>query len=228
MWSPRARATRRYRPSPRFVNADSLPPGWTMTSWGPLGPADRDVLIRVRTAGLWEGPVGQQAQKLAGSTRVKEVGQQLFADHTALDVQVRQVAAQLRVQLPDQPTREQQGWIDELAGKHGDDYDRTFADRLRAAHGKVFGIVAAVRSGTRNDLVRSFAQTGINVVMKHMTLLESTSLVNYDALPTPSEPPQATIAGSPLSDSRNAVIWIVLGLALLAGIPAAIRVIRLH
>ena len=35
--------------------------GWTQTQWGPLGPADRDLLAKVRQAGLWESPTGQQA-----------------------------------------------------------------------------------------------------------------------------------------------------------------------
>jgi hypothetical protein len=35
--------------------------GWVQTQWGPLGPADRDLLVKVRLAGLWEGPTGQQA-----------------------------------------------------------------------------------------------------------------------------------------------------------------------
>lgn len=36
--------------------------GWTQTQWGPLGPADRDLLVKVRQANLWEGPTGQQAE----------------------------------------------------------------------------------------------------------------------------------------------------------------------
>jgi len=31
----------------------------------------------------------------------------------------------------------------------------TFANRLRTAHGKVFTVVAAVRAGTRSDLIRA-------------------------------------------------------------------------
>ena len=32
--------------------------GWTQTQWGPLGPADRDLLVKVRQANLWEGHYG--------------------------------------------------------------------------------------------------------------------------------------------------------------------------
>ena len=220
--------------APVYTLADALPAGWTMTQWGPLTPADRDVLNRVKQAGLWERPSGLWAQTMASSQRVKEVGAQLAADHLQLDQSVEAVAKKLGVTLPQSPTAEQEGWMkEERDAKTPQDFDRIFTERLRAAHGKVFTIIAATRSGTRNDLVRQFAQVGINVVMKHMTLLESTTLVDYNALPTPPAPAvgpaQAAAATRGTSDdNRNALIWVVLALALLAGVPAAIRVIRLR
>ncbi|MGH8938860.1 MAG: DUF4142 domain-containing protein, partial [Actinomycetes bacterium] len=110
---------------------------WTQTQWGPLGPADRDLLIKVRQAGLWEGPTGQDAQQRATSTRVREVGRRIAAEHADLDAQVRQVAAQLDVPLPDQPSDQQKGWITEITSQSGPDLDRAFVQRLRTAHGNV-------------------------------------------------------------------------------------------
>jgi predicted outer membrane protein len=220
--------------TPVYTLAEALPAGWTMTEWGPLTPADKDVLVRVKQAGLWERPSGLWAQTMASSNRVKDVGAQLAADHLQLDVSVEAVAKKLGVTLPQQPTAEQAGWMqEEKTAKTPEDFDRIFTERLRAAHGKVFTIIAATRSGTRNDLVRQFAQVGINVVMKHMTLLESTTLVDYNALPTPPAPAvgpaqAAAAARGTSNDNRNALIWVVLALALLAGVPAAIRVIRLR
>ncbi|MEO3808965.1 DUF4142 domain-containing protein [Sphaerisporangium sp. B11E5] len=164
------------------------PADWTTTDSGPIGPADRDFLAKVRQAGLWEIPTGQQAQERAGSQRVKEVGLQLAADHTKLDEQVRAVAAKLRVKIPSTPSADQQAWMAELSQLEGEAYDKVFADRLRAAHGKVFAAVALVRAGTKNDEIRAFAQVAVDVVMKHMTLLESTGKVDYAALPTPPPP----------------------------------------
>jgi predicted outer membrane protein len=149
---------------------------WTQTSQGPLSPADRDFLAKVRQAGLWEIPTGQQAQQRSGNKLVKEVGMHLMTDHLKLDEEVRDIAARLNVVLPSQPNADQQGWMAQLSGLSGTEYDRTFAQLLRQAHGKVFGVVAGVRAGTRNDLIRSFAQRAVNVVMKHMALLESTTL----------------------------------------------------
>ncbi|HEX2297853.1 MAG TPA: DUF4142 domain-containing protein [Pseudonocardiaceae bacterium] len=167
--------------------------GWTQTQWGPLGPADRDMLVKVRQAGLWEMPTGQQAQQQGSSERVREVGGLISAEHADLDAQVRGVAAQLGVLLPNQPSAQQQGWMAEIAGQSGSDFDRVFVQRLRAAHGKVLPVLAEVRAGTRNEMVRRFATTAATFVTRHHEYLESTGLVDFSALP---EPP-ALAPGSP-------------------------------
>jgi predicted outer membrane protein len=180
----------------------------------------------VRQAGLWEGPAGDMAQTRAADQRVKEVGAQLASDHHGLDAQVRQVSAQLGVALPDQPTVEQQGWLAELTGKSGDDFDNTFANRLRAAHGKVFALVGSVRSGTRNELVRSFAQTAVNVVMKHMTLLESIGNVDFGALPAPALPSSTATGPTSSGSGGPGGIWLVVGIALIGGLVMVTRTVR--
>ncbi len=150
--------------------------GTTQTKWGPLTAADREVLIRVRLANLWERPVGLMAEDRAGSQKVKEVGAILAADHLRLDELVVALAKQLGMDLPDQPNALQQGWVTELSGMRGQKYDVTWANRLRSAHGTVFGLIAEDRAATENSAVRQFAQVGVDTVMKHMTLLEGTGL----------------------------------------------------
>src|SRR3954467_13414761 len=89
--------------------------GWTQTQWGPLGPADRDLLVKVRQANLWEGPTGQQAAQQASSPAVREVGEHLGTEHADLDVQTRKIADQLGVLLPTTPNATQQGWMAEIS-----------------------------------------------------------------------------------------------------------------
>jgi predicted outer membrane protein len=169
----------------------------------PLTATDKLFLVKVRQAGLWEMPTGQQAQTRASSARVKEVGLHLFSDHTLLDAQVRSIASELGVDLPSTPSALQQGWMAELSKVQGPAYDKLFADRLRAAHGTVFAIVAQIRAGTRNPLIRAFAQRAIVVVMRHMTLLESIGLVNYNALPQPAVASTPAAVATPVAATRR-------------------------
>ncbi|QCX79744.1 hypothetical protein C9F11_30765 [Streptomyces sp. YIM 121038] len=159
------------------LNAGSVP-----TRWGPLSATDRDFLVRVRLAGLWEIPAGQQAVERAPTKAVKEAGDHLIVGHTDLDQRVRGVAAQLNVELPNQPNEQQQGWLKELTAASGETYQRKFANLLRVAHGKVFALIAQVRDSTRNSLVRQLASDANQTVLDHITMLEGTGLVDFDAI----------------------------------------------
>ncbi|MFD7017064.1 DUF4142 domain-containing protein [Streptomyces sp. NPDC059161] len=156
--------------------------GTVSTRWGPLSAADRDFVVRVRLAGLWEGPAGQQAIERAPSAAIKAAGQHLVDGHAFLDARVREVAAQLGMALPDQPNAQQQSWLRTLTAARGSTYEWDFANLLRSAHGKVFGLVAQIRATTRNSLVRSLAEDANTTVLDHIKMLEATGLVDFDAL----------------------------------------------
>ena len=145
-----------------------------------LSPLDREFLTVIRFANLWEVPMGKLAAERGNSQAVRDTGAVLAADHTKLDVTVKQLADQFDVSLPDRPSSSTQGWMRDIQSKSGEAFDNTFADRLRAAHGTVFGLVAEVRAGTRNPVIRDFATQANDIVMKHMTLLEGTGHVTIE------------------------------------------------
>jgi predicted outer membrane protein len=196
--------------------------GWTQTQWGPLGPADRDLLQKVRLAGLWEGPTGQQAEQQATSPAVRDVGRKLAIEHADLDRQVREVANELGVLLPSSPNAAQMSWMADISSRTGAEYDRTFVQRVREAHGQILPAIAAVRSGTRNDKVRAFAEVADTFVTRHHEYLESTGLVNYAALPTPPSP--GLLSGS--TDPRDLILPIVVFVLTVLGAIALFSALR--
>jgi putative membrane protein len=184
----------------------------TDTSWGPLTATDRDLLVRVRLAGLWEMPSGQMAQTHSTDRRVKEVGRILAADHRRLDEETRILARKLQVQLPAVPTDAQQGWLTEMRDERDHAFDESFANRLRTAHGVIFPIIAVVRDGTRNTLVRAYATEANAVVEKHMSLLESTGFVT----PTPADVLRPPAPQGPITTQRVLVAVVLVGVANIA------------
>jgi predicted outer membrane protein len=198
--------------------------GWTQTQWGPLGPADRDLLVKVRQANLWEGPTGQQASQQATMPAVREVGQHLAAEHADLDQQTRKVADQLGVLLPAAPNAQQQGWMTEISAATGSDYDRIFIQRVRQAHGIILPLLAQVRVSTRNSVMRDFATVGMQFVNRHIGYLESTGLVDYNALPAAPDPSVFTFTGAPGGqDLVMPTLIILCCLIAAAGFVAAFR-----
>lgn len=198
--------------------------GWMSTATGPLGSADRDLIVRVHLASLWEHPVGQQMAERGTQSRVREIGQFLADEHQILDDLDVEAARKLGIALPTQPTEEQQGWLSETSASSGPDFDTTSVNLLRAAHGTVLPLLATVRTSTRNSTVRDFAEKAAVFVQRHMNYLESTGLVNFDALPQSPLPTRSvvTTTGSyqqvPVALSAlgavlvlTGVIWVVIG-----------------
>ncbi|MEU9186721.1 DUF4142 domain-containing protein [Streptomyces sp. NPDC048484] len=179
------------------TGADTLNATTVSTRFGPLSALDREFVTKVRLAGLWELPAGQQAEERGTTKAVRTAGEHLVEGHTFLDARVRDVAARLGLELPNQPNDQQRAWLDTLNTTRSGEYDRQFANILRSAHGKVFGLVAQIRANTRNSLVRDLADDANTTVLDHITVLEDTGLVDFDALAQEA----ASASAPPLTNS---------------------------
>src|SRR4051812_20456864 len=62
---------------------------------GEVSAADKDFVIKVRLAGLWEIPAGNMAQEKSEDPRVVNIGKSIAAQHVTLDALDRQVAKKL-------------------------------------------------------------------------------------------------------------------------------------
>jgi len=218
------------------VGVLAMPVGAYAQPSGPtqLGAADMALFNGVRQAGLWEMPAGQMAAEKGNQSRVREVGAEIAKQHVELDKLCVEAANKLGVQLPTEPNADQKQWVGEMKAASGARFDRIFVDRLRAAHGNIFPVIASVRAGTRNEVVRELAQASNDFVMTHMSLLESTGLVRYTALPPVALPPPVNDSvlaaaqdnNAPGSAVNGSIIWVVLLAALAVGAVATFRVFR--
>ncbi|MEU0787825.1 DUF4142 domain-containing protein [Streptomyces sp. NPDC006173] len=150
------------------------------TPSGPLTEADRDFVVKVRAAGLWEYPVGQLALEKGTIPSVRTAGQHLVSGHAGLDEACRKIAQQLGITLPNKPSPQQQGFVATLSGDSGKKFDTDLANILRVTHGQIFSVIAKVRATTQNTLVRQLANQANSTVLDHITVMEKTGLVNFD------------------------------------------------
>lgn len=199
-----------------------------------LPAADMALLQGVRLAGLWEMPAGEMAARKGNKGRVREIGEEIKKQHVELDQICVEAANELGVTLPEEVNSTQKQWLEEMRLANGARFDRIFVERLRAAHGAIYPVIASVRSGTRNETVRKLAAASEEFVADHMDMLESTGLVNYNSLPAVALPPnpddsllgRASGASLPGTNVNGSVVWIVLLGALVVGAVATIRVVR--
>lgn len=161
------------------------------TQWGPLTEQDRDFVVKVRAAGLWEYPLGKVALEKGTTAEVKEAGRHLIDGHAALDAACRKIAPMLNVTLPNVASPQQQAFVNTIETSSGKQFDSNFANILRTTHGSIFNTIAKIRSTTKNSLVRSLADMANNTVLDHITVMERTGFVNFDqALFQQTTPPK--------------------------------------
>ncbi|WP_406445796.1 DUF4142 domain-containing protein [Streptomyces sp. NBC_00631] len=174
---------------------------------GTLTEADRDFVVKVRSAGLWEYPVGQTASKKGTTKAVRSAGEQLVDGDAALDAACRDVANQLGIALPNQPSPQQQSFESRLNAERGRQFDTDLATTVRATNGQFLTTIASVRTTTRNSLVRALADQANDTVLDHITAVEKTGLVDFGqvlvqettspSLPAQSLTPPPAVAGQP-------------------------------
>ncbi len=150
------------------------------TPYGPLTEADRDFVVKVRAAGLWEYPLGEMAMERGTTKEMKEAGEHLVVGHAGLDVMCRKIAPELNITLPNQASPQQQQFVATVDAKSGREFDSTAVSIMRVTHGQIFPVIAKIRASTENTLVRQLADLANDTVLDHITVLENTGMVNFD------------------------------------------------
>ncbi|MFJ8057564.1 DUF4142 domain-containing protein [Streptomyces sp. NPDC096142] len=150
------------------------------TQWGPLTEGDRDFVVKVRSAGLWEYPLGELTLEKGSTPEMKEAGKHLIVGHAGLDDLCRKIAPMLNIALPNQATPQQQQFVATSAAQSGRQFDSTAANIMRVTHGQIFPAIAKIRASTTNTLVRQLADLANDTVLDHITVLEKTGVVNFD------------------------------------------------
>ncbi len=147
---------------------------------GKLSEADRDFVVKVRAAGLWEYSVGLMALQKSTTKSIRTAGQQLTAEDASLDAACRSTAGQLGITLPDQPSPQQQGFVSRLNADSPEQFGADMATTVRAVDGQLLMTIASVRSTTKNSLIRALAAEANQTVLDHIRAVEKTGLVDFD------------------------------------------------
>lgn len=115
----------------------------------------------------------------------------LKTDHTSLDQTVQQTASQLNVQLPNEPTTDQQKVIDKLNNVSGAEFDRLWVTSELAGHVQAIQATQTEISQGSEQSVVQLAQTALPTLQAHYD--ELVQLANQLGIPVP----QTSASGTP-------------------------------
>ncbi|MFC4145873.1 DUF4142 domain-containing protein [Micromonospora mangrovi] len=152
---------------------------------------DTQYLQAVHQVNLAEIVTGNLAQQKGQNQQVKELGKQFVTDHTQLDQSVQSTASQLNVQLPSQPTADQQKVVDKLNKLSGAEFDKAWVTAELAGH------VQAIQA-TQTEISQGSEQSVIQLAQDALPVLQA----HYDALVALAQTlgvpvPQTSASGTP-------------------------------
>ncbi|MFB9544047.1 DUF4142 domain-containing protein [Micromonospora sagamiensis] len=152
---------------------------------------DRQYLQAVHQVNLAEIVTGELAQQKGQNQRVKDLGARFVTDHTQFDQTVQDTAKQLGVELPAEPTADQQAVVDQLNNVNGAEFDRQWVTAELAGH------VQAIQA-TQTEISQGTEQTVVQLAQDALPVLQA----HYDELVSLAEElgvpvPQASASGTP-------------------------------
>ncbi|HUQ61063.1 DUF4142 domain-containing protein [Lentzea sp.] len=147
-----------------------------------VSPSDRSFLVSLRQADSWLVPVSKEVPARTTNAGISNAGRDIFEGHSRLDVDLLKCAGDLGVVLPNDVSGEHQSLIDDMSGRTGDNHDRAYATIVRQTQGGLLLMSTQTRATTQNTTIRSLAHQTVHMLIRTMTVLENTGLVDPSAL----------------------------------------------
>jgi putative membrane protein len=106
---------------------------------------------------------------------VKAFGQMMVKDHTAINDDLKALAAQKGVTLPDSLDAKHQGMVDKMAALTGSEFDDAYIASMIKGHKADAKAFKAESAATQDADIKSFLDKSIPVVeahLKHVTAMK--------------------------------------------------------
>jgi predicted outer membrane protein len=152
---------------------------------------DTQYLQAVHQVNLFEITAGNLAQQKGQNQQVKDLGKMFVTDHTQLDQTVQSTAQQLNVQLPADPTADQQKVLDRLNNLSGAEFDKAWVTAQLAGHVQAIQATQTEISQGSEQSVIQLAQDALPVLQAHYD--ELVALAQTLGVPVP----QTSASGTP-------------------------------
>jgi putative membrane protein len=130
--------------------------------------ADTNFILAAAQGGMTEVKLGELAATNGMRADVKEFGQMMVKDHTAINDDLKTLAMQKNVTLPDSLDARHQAMVDKMAALTGSEFDDAYIKGMIEAHQKDAKAFKAESAATQDADIKSFLDKSIPVVEAHL------------------------------------------------------------
>lgn len=136
-----------------------------------VSTADQDFILAAGQINLTEIKLGEYAAQNGQRDDVKTFGQRMVKDHTALNDNLKALAAQKSVTLPDSLDAADQKMADKLMALTGAEFDKAYTAGMFKGHKKAIKAFKAESAATTDAEVKSYADKSLPVLEEHLKLI---------------------------------------------------------
>src|ERR1019366_8437521 len=133
-----------------------------------LSTADTDFILAAAQGGMTEVKLGELAAQKGTRDDVKAFGQMMVKDHTGINDDLKALAAQKGVTLPDSLDAKHQGMVDKMSALSGSEFDNAYIAGMIKDHKMDAKEFKAESAATQDADVKSFVDKSIPVVEAHL------------------------------------------------------------
>src|ERR1017187_10105392 len=133
-----------------------------------VSTADKDFILAAAQGGMTEVKLGELAAQKGMRADVKEFGQMMVKDHTAINDDMKALAAQKGVTLPDSLDAKHQAMVDKMTALTGAEFDAAYIKSMIKDHKMDAKEFKAESAATQDADVKGFLDKSIPVVEAHL------------------------------------------------------------
>jgi putative membrane protein len=123
--------------------------------------------------GMTEVKLGELASRTGQRDDVKQFGQRMVKEHGGINDNLKALAAQKGVTLPDSLDAEHQGIVDKMSALSGSDFDNAYIAGMIKDHKTDAKAFKAESSATKDTDVKGFVDKTIPVVNEHLKVINA-------------------------------------------------------
>ena len=127
-----------------------------------------DFMTKAASGGMMEVELGRMAQEKGQSQEVKDFGQMMVNDHSKVNDQLKQLAQQKNIMLPDSMGEKHMEQVNELREKTGAEFDKAYMELMVEDHQEDVDMFQNAANNMQDAEVRNFASTTVTTLQQHL------------------------------------------------------------
>jgi putative membrane protein len=143
-----------------------------MQQAGQPSPMDKMFVTKAMQGSMAEVQLGQLTLQKSNNDQVKQFAQRMIDDHTKLNEQMKPVAQQLGVTVPEQVSKKDRSTMAKLQALSGPTYDQAYIKDMVKDHKQDLSEFQAEASSGQDQTVKDAAAQGSKVIAQHLQMAQ--------------------------------------------------------